>query len=354
MGRVTRRKSAKIKVEKETERSDDVLLNNAPENKNPEHNDQENADWNESYTEMGPSQKDDPESEPVVENQSPDENNNFAEISPLKTSSPRKRTVDHDSENEAEIDNSPSPTKQSKLESESINKSVTKGSVELEKDLEVLSDKKDDNSNEIEDLNMNAVNATEHDTNLQHDKNKKDTNDDDGVLKVYYQADGDNNSQTESEDLAESDNKAQSVEVDDETDTDQADIVATESDNEDKVQNIDPDDNDHDEAEDEAVDDDCDKEATAEEIVQKLCKNGKVLTMTEGENYFKVIVYEDSNETRDDNDTLDQQKEGFAENNNCQQQSLLQKIVDGDFDDEDTQSVQSDSQHILTDRTNFV
>ena len=92
--------------------------------------------------------------------------------------------------------------------------------------------------------------------------------------------------------------------------------------------------------------DDCDNEAAAEEIVQKLCKNGKVLTLTEGEKYFKVIVYEDSEENQEESDAT-----RSADDNNKSQQNLLQKIVDGDFDDEETQS-EHESQHVLTERTN--
>lgn len=95
--------------------------------------------------------------------------------------------------------------------------------------------------------------------------------------------------------------------------------------------------------------DDCDNEAAAEEIVQKLCKNGKVLTLTEGEKYFKVIVYEDSEENQEESDD---HATSAADGNNKSQQNLLQKIVDGDFDDEETQSEHDESQHVLTERTN--
>ena len=40
----------------------------------------------------------------------------------------------------------------------------------------------------------------------------------------------------------------------------------------------------------------------ADEIVQKLCKNGKIMQFQEGEDFIKVIVYEDSNEENNDNE----------------------------------------------------
>ena len=325
--RVTRKKTAQIKVEKEA--CQDALRSSVSETNNEcgnsefcDGHDQESIGLvdTSSYTEMGSTQHDDTESEAAgeitnLQNQSPDENNNFAQFSPLKSPSPLKRIAEFDPEDDAEMNNSPSPTKQSKLENDDFNESVSNDSVETPEELEVVSDKKEEEADETED-----VNAPEHDLNEQHDNEEKDLN--------VELDDVDNNDQTEDVNETEQD-------------------LHEQGDNEEKDLN--------DQFDEADVDDECDKEATAEEIVQKLCKNGKVLTLTEGEKYFKVIVYEDSDETKEDNDTLEQQ-EGLDENNNCQQtqQSLLQKIVDGDFDDEDTQSVQSDSQHILSDRTNFL
>ena len=319
--RVTRKKTAQIKVEKEA--CQDALRSSVSETNNEcgnsefsDGHDQESIGLVDTSSEAAGELTN-------LQNQSPDENNNFAPFSPLKSPSPLKRTAEFDPENDAELINSPSPTKQSKLENEDINDSVSDDPLETPEELEVVPDNKEEKADETED-----VNATEIDSKKQHDNEEKDLN-------VEFD-DVDNNDQAEDVNETEKD-------------------LHEQGDNEEKDMNEQFDGaDDNDQSEDVAVDDECDKEATAEEIVQKLCKNGKVLTLTEGEKYFKVIVYEDSDETKEDNDTLEQQ-EGFDENNNCQQtqQSLLQKIVDGDFDDEDTQSVQSDSQHILSDRTNF-
>lgn len=47
---------------------------------------------------------------------------------------------------------------------------------------------------------------------------------------------------------------------------------------------------------------DANEQRAAEDIVRKLCKNGKLMEFQEGEDFIKVIVYEDSQE--EDNDTL--------------------------------------------------
>ena len=54
----------------------------------------------------------------------------------------------------------------------------------------------------------------------------------------------------------------------------------------------------------------------AEEIVKKLCKNGKIMQFHEGDDYIKVIVYEDSQESNDLEDTLSvEELENTAEGN---------------------------------------
>ena len=283
--RVTRNRTAQTKVEQEA--CQDFLLSSFSENNHDSDNSDRDYEECIGYTDMSScneilsgqlnvTETGDAGHMTDVQNQSPDENNNLEPLSPLKSPCSLKRVAEFDSENGA-LNNTPSPTKQSKLENEvSI-------SNEARNELNELQDNKDEKPDGTEDID---VNVTEYDYNEQHDNEEKDPNSGD--------------------------------------DEDRTDF---------------------------ANDEECDKEATAEEIVQKLCKNGKVLTLTEGEKYFKVIVYEDSDETKEDNDTVEQQNNGFDENNNCQQ-SLLQKIVDGDFDDEDTRSEQSESQHILTDRTN--
>ena len=93
----------------------------------------------------------------------------------------------------------------------------------------------------------------------------------------------------------------------------------------------------------------CEAEQSAEEIVQKLCKNGKVLTLTEGEKYFKVIVYEDSEENQDENSS----RSNVSSNDGGQsgQQNLLdlQKLV-GELED-DSKS-QHETPKVLTESTN--
>ena len=94
----------------------------------------------------------------------------------------------------------------------------------------------------------------------------------------------------------------------------------------------------------------CEPEQSAEEIVQKLCKNGKVLTLTEGEKYFKVIVYEDSEENQDENSS----RSNVSSNDGGQsgQQNLLdlQKLV-GELED-DTKSQHETPTKVLTESTN--
>ena len=99
-------------------------------------------------------------------------------------------------------------------------------------------------------------------------------------------------------------------------------------------------------ADENICEEDCETEPSAEEIVQKLCKNGKVLTLTEGEKYFKVIVYEDSEENQEETDN---HANNSAEQKDEPQQNLLQKIVDGDFDEDDSQH---ETPNVLTECTN--
>jgi len=53
---------------------------------------------------------------------------------------------------------------------------------------------------------------------------------------------------------------------------------------------------------------DANEQQAAEDIVRKLCKNGKLMEFQEGEDFIKVIVYEDSQEEDVDSQSVDEEE----------------------------------------------